>query len=747
MGKHCLPDTFNLDWPKGRWISVVHFPRIKTAGAGAAGDHRYVLTDFDDLPEPPAEAARDRLLRGATLDAVALGGEPPCDLEPILEGCPWLDHWVKNGRQLQGDAYEAVVGVLSRCFLRGLDGRGLVHRLSEEHPGHNPVATEEKLALAATREPPTCRRIDRLGDDQSHCRRCPHFGHLEAPLDLGRPVAGVVVERGGVDVDRVSAAESPGDSAAGAGAGDQGPIPIVVSPREHEVNDRVLAALAAREPNLFARGGVLVEVVRPEASPAAGQTRAPGMPLGREPLGALARTSSSPRVKPIAEARMREMLARHCAFQAPASFLTGDPRPLHPPRWVVRALLSRRSWPELPALAGVIECPVLSAGGTVLQRPGYDRASALLYAPSAQFQVVPEAPDRAEALAALDELREVVEDFPFATEAHRAAWLCALLTPLARAAFSGPSPLHLIEANVRGCGKTLLADVCSVLLTGRPAARMSLPGRETELRKAITSLALEAERTVLLDNVSGVLGSPTLDRALTAEIWRDRLLGGNRQVALPLAVTWYATGNNVAVAGDTARRCLHIRLQSACDRPERRADFKHPRLLAWLSRERPRLLPAAVTLLRAYVVAGRPRQELAAWGSFEGWSDLVRSTVTWLGLPDPARVRDVADPVNAGQAVPHDLIFGFADVLEDLGGAATVRQILDRLTGAPAAYARLRSALAELFPSRRGQLPTSLQLAGRLRVYRGRLVRGACIARARKRDGVVRWTVRRAAAA
>ncbi len=59
---------------------------------------------------------------------------------------------------------------------------------------------------------------------------------------------------------------------------------------------------------------------------------------------------------------------------------------------------------------------------------------------------------------------------------------------------------------------------------------------------------------MLIDNVSGSLGSPTLDRALTAETWRDRLLGGNEQVSVPLEVTWLATGNNLRLTGDTPRR-------------------------------------------------------------------------------------------------------------------------------------------------------------------------------------------------
>ena len=119
-----------------------------------------------------------------------------------------------------------------------------------------------------------------------------------------------------------------------------------VTTREHEVNDQALGALAEREANLFERAGVLVHVVRP---------------------GGVDRSGSAV-VRPIQEARMNELLARHCAFVVPKKTKAGvETRPVHPPRWCARALLARGSWPELPALEGVEECPVLRADGTVLQ--------------------------------------------------------------------------------------------------------------------------------------------------------------------------------------------------------------------------------------------------------------------------------------------------------------------------------------------------------------------------------------------
>src|SRR5262249_49604165 len=155
----------------------------------------------------------------------------------------------------------------------------------------------------------------------------------------------------------------------------------------------------------------------------------------------------------------------------------------------------------------------------------------------------------------------------------------------------------------------------------------------------ITSLVLAGDRLVLFDNLEGRFGNATLNAALTAPAWQDRNLGFNRMVEGPLYMTWYATGNNVQTSDDTARRCCHIRLESPQERPEERQGFRHPNLLAWVGANRAELLAAALTILRSYCAAGRPDQGVPAWGSFEGWSGLVRSAVVWVDQPDPGETR------------------------------------------------------------------------------------------------------------
>src|SRR4051812_16698226 len=75
------------------------------------------------------------------------------------------------------------------------------------------------------------------------------------------------------------------------------------------------------------------------------------------------------------------------------------------------------------------------------------------------------------------------------------------------------------------------------------------------------------------------------------------------------------------------------------ERPELRTGLKYPDLRAHVRANRGPLLSAALTILRGWFAAGRPRHDLAPWGSFEGWSGVVREAVVFAGLPDPGETR------------------------------------------------------------------------------------------------------------
>lgn len=406
---------------------------------------------------------------------------------------------------------------------------------------------------------------------------------------------------------------------------DDGRPEIEVTADEHLVNDEAISALA-RDQTLFQRAGMLVRVIRPPAETTEGGVRRPAM---------------APRIAAIQSATLREMLSANARFvkmvgAEDEAYL----KRVHPPGFCVDAIAARGSWPGIRQLEAIVSSPTLRPDGTVLDEPGYDPQTALLYEPTADFPAVPKSPSRADAIRAREEVLEAVADFPFERDEHKSSWLAFLLTVLARHAFEGPAPMFLVDANAAGSGKTLLCRVASLIATGRDLAVMTNSADDNETRKTITSLALCGDLLVMIDNIGSTFGCPSLDAALTATAWKDRILGRSEQVELPLLMTWCASGNNVALMGDTSRRTCHIRLLSQVEKPEERDDFRQPKLRQWVLENRPRLLVAALTVLQAYFAAGRPSMGLPKWGSFEGWSDLVRQAVVWVEMVDPGAARE-----------------------------------------------------------------------------------------------------------
>jgi hypothetical protein len=526
----------------------------------------------------------------------------------------------------------------------------------------------------------------------------------------------------------------PRASAAGAGESDEsdessgGRPKIVITTEEHKVNAAAAQALA-RDLEIYQRGGFLVRVVRDTAPAATKGIRRPFLP----------------RIEALPQPLLRERLAANARwFTIQEKGEIAVEKPGRPPAWCVAAVLARADWPGVRHLECVVDYPIMRLDGTILIHPGYDPATDLLLAYFGLLALpLKDAPTLDDAIAARDRLFEVVVDFPFVGESHRSAWVAALLTPLARFAFNGPTPLFLVDSNVRGSGKGLLLHCISRIVTGERFVVASYSNEQEELRKRITSLAMAGDRLVLLDNIAGAFGNPVLDAALTATSWKDRVLGYNRITETPLYMTWYATGNNVQIGTDTARRTCHIRLESPEERPEERYNFRHSDLLGWIAQNRPQLLADALTILLAYHCAGRPDMGLPAWGSFEEWSRLVRSAVVWAGMPDPGQNR-VQLQDSADWAA--DAMRGLLDCWEWMDPnrqGLTAAEVIDQLKNppkppkpVPAWHADMKACIEAL-----AGRTDARALGNKLRAYRRRIFAGRFIDRCGEDHRSVKWAV------
>lgn len=490
---------------------------------------------------------------------------------------------------------------------------------------------------------------------------------------------------------------------------------VLIDPDEHRVVCETVDALASDD-TIFQRGGTLVRVIREHAA---------GMLIHRE--------TGSATITFLPQPALRERMTKFIEFTALAKRQdTYEEVVTHPTPWLVAAVDARGQWPGIRHLKGVSDVPVLRADGSLWQTPGYDEATGVLYEPSADFPVIHDEVNIDDADAAVAELMEVVCDFRFESDDHRSAWLAGLLTPLARFAFDGPAPLFLIDANVRGAGKGLLAQTIGQIVLGREMPVSSYAHDPEEMRKKITAIAIAGDRLVHLDNLEGNFGNDTLDRALTATRWKDRILGKSQEVDLPLIPVWYGTGNNVAVAADTTRRIIHIRLDVLQERPEERTGFKHPELLAWIRQNRPRLLTCALTILRAYCNAGMPRQDVSAFGSFEGWSRLVREAMVWVGQPDPCNTRVKLTESSDTTADALGQLIAAWPTYETPGQGIVVSEMLSRLYAkdfAPRddASIAMRAALENLVGCPPGRVPSPRQVGAKFKAFRRRVVEGQYI--------------------
>lgn len=495
---------------------------------------------------------------------------------------------------------------------------------------------------------------------------------------------------------------------------------IEVTPEIHLMAAQAAAALAAGKVDVYRRGAELVTV-----------QRADGADRGKRALDA-------PIVRSLTMAGARGLISKVSRWQAWQPGKRGappEPYFTRPDEHALAYLLDvGGTWSAIPRLDGVIESPTFQPSGEVSEEPGFDEATGFLFAPNDTFIPVADAPTQEDARAALVELLEPFSDFPHAGEAERGEALCgparaaavaAVLTLLAVPAIDGSLPAFLFDASMQRSGKSLQTDVIALIATGRKAPRQTWPVEDEEAEKTLSGYALAGDSLVCFDNIARTFGGAKLEACVTAvpgSTVAFRRFGTQDLAKLPWRTVILGSGNNMTLSPDMARRSLVIRIEPDRDDPERRVDFKirggADGLRSWVATARPRLVRAALTILRAWHLAGHPSMGIPALGGFEAWQRLVPAALVWAGASDPMPCLggrldgDDADPDTAAlgtvldlwprlEAVAEGLAFGS----EPSGRGITVSGAIDALRRGAAAKKDgappdglddLREALAEL---------------------------------------------------
>ena len=348
--------------------------------------------------------------------------------------------------------------------------------------------------------------------------------------------------------------------------------------------------------------------------------------------------------------------------------------PTDPPSMVAEIILARVGQWRFPTVAGVITTPTLRPDGTVLHQPGYDPITRLYQVvdPSLVPAYIPAEPSKTEAHAALSELDSLLDEFPFVAAVDRSVALSALITPVVRGAVP-VAPLHAIRASTAGTGKSYLADTASAICTGRPCPVMAVSSKPEETESRLIGLLLAAFPLISIDNVNGELGGDLLCQAVERPTVRVRRLGASDIFEIESRATFFATGNGLRIKGDMTRRVVTCNLDAGMERPEER-QFTHSPVDDVIA-NRGKFVAAALTVVRAYIVAGKPNT-LPRLASFEEWSDLVRSALVWLGLPDPVETTNDAREDDSDLLALRDLVINWEATI-GRGSPKTVKQAVE----------------------------------------------------------------------
>jgi hypothetical protein len=445
---------------------------------------------------------------------------------------------------------------------------------------------------------------------------------------------------------------------------------------------------------------------------------------------------------------LTDHMGRVCDFYSVKTLPSGGPVEVadDAPSMVARAMLAKHGERGFARLVAVTTAPTLRTDGSVLDQPGHDSDSGLLYySEDANPPRVPEHPTPADALEALKFLWRPFARFPLVDDVARGVVLHGLLTAAIRAALP-TAPGIALDAPAAGTGKTLLARCFGILATGDDPAVLPPADTDEETRKRLFAALREGARILLWDNVREPLGCSALDSFLTAATFKDRILGSSETASLPNRALFVATGNNLRLTGDTCRRIFLARLDAETDTPYAR-DFDFDPVQE-LQRERTRYVVAALTIIRAYIHAGRPKVGRGRTASFELWDDLVRQPICWLAgvrrldfhgaLPiwdDPLMAAQRAfdqDPETTKQAALLHAWHGAFPELPMTVAAAIRRAETDET---------LRAALEEV--GGQGNKINSRIVGRWIERQVGRRIGGLRFERGSKLDGLTRWAVHR----
>jgi hypothetical protein len=409
---------------------------------------------------------------------------------------------------------------------------------------------------------------------------------------------------------------------------------------------------------------------------------------------------------------------------------------IDPPARHAAVLFDSTTYHHLPVLNGLTRQPYLRPDGSLMTAAGYDAATGMFGVFDARDFSVPAKPTRAQAVAALGLLRDLLTEFSFASDTDLSAALVAMLTAAVRPSLVH-APMFHARAHMVGSGKSYLCELITAFATPQRGTPTTFPGDDEECRKLLLAELLRAPAVIEFDNLTGdLVAHKSLCTALTSEHISGRILGVSKTATVNTRALFLSSGNNVGPVQDMTRRCLTIHLSPECEVPAARS-FTRPDLVRDVLRDRGRFVSAALTIVRAWIVAGRPMTECKSLAGFSDWSALCRQPLLWLGLVDATASVFKAMAEDPDRETLSRLLTAWQAVFGKT--AAMVRDAAKRASEFGVEHGELREVLHDI-ADERGEI-NRRKLGWWIKRHAGRIVDGLRFARASGNRSAEAWQV------
>jgi hypothetical protein len=352
-----------------------------------------------------------------------------------------------------------------------------------------------------------------------------------------------------------------------------------------------------------------------------------------------------------------------------------------PPRtFVGDYLIQMRGQYGAPPLRSIARVPRIDDTGTIHFMSGYDPRTGLFHDRLPSFHI-PLTPSQDIARDAAEVLLHPFSQYNFDDPAAgRAMLLAAIFTAIERP-FLAVAPMFVIRSSMPGTGKGLIVRTLVRLAFDTLPVIATWGGSSEEFEKRLGALLLQAPGALSIDNANGMqLKGDLLEAILTEGSANIRPLGVSETVRVRNRSLITLTGNNPIITGDMARRTLPIDILPRSADPERDRYKFNP--AETVQRRRTDFLRAAFIAMRAFRLAGMPKQGLPAVGSFDEWSRKVRDLVYWLtgyDVSEGFRRNKADDPRRQGDAALLAALHGHfgANAFKAADAIAIYRRVTD----------------------------------------------------------------------